>query len=149
MNGRITINESTSNEAGVGDRRKLTGVVFTDLGRGASFMSLGWVQRALRDRLGFSPYPATLNLRPESEEDMASWREVRNQMTGIEIPSPDSSFCQARCFLVEIEGKYRGAVLLPEVEGYPADKIEVLAPVRLKDELRARDGDRVTLEFLD
>ena len=128
--------------------RKITGVVFSDLGRAASFMALDWVQASLRDKLGFSPYPGTLNLRLETESMKAAWREVR-QSSGIEIKAPDAAFCQARCFLVEIEGKHQGAVILPEVEGYPADKIEVVAPVRLKDVLKLADGKPVTLEFVE
>ena len=112
-------------------------------------MALDWVQKALRDGLGFSPYPATLNLRLESDKAMAVWQKVKSEMRGIDIIPPDPSFCKARCFLVEIEGKQKGAVLLPEVEGYPANKVEVIAPVRLKDELRVRDGGRITLEFAD
>ena len=112
-------------------------------------MALEWVQQSLREGLGFSPYPATLNLRLESENEMAVWREVKREIAGLSITSPDPSFCQARCFLVEIEGKVKGAVLLPGVEGYPADKVEVVAPVRLKDALRLRDGEKLTLEFKD
>lgn len=112
-------------------------------------MSLDWVQTALQQSLGFSPYPATLNLKLESEKEIVVWQKVQRQMRGINIMPPDASFCQARCFLVEIEGRQRGAVLLPEVDGYPADKVEVIAPVRLKDELRVRDGNRITLEFIN
>ena len=127
--------------------KRITGVIFSDLGQASSFMALDWVQKALRDGLGFSPFPATLNLRLESDQAMAVWQEGKSEMRGIDIIPPDPSFCKARCFLVEIEGKQKGAVLLPEVEGYPANKVEVIAPVRLKDELRVRDGGRVTLEF--
>ena len=112
-------------------------------------MSLDWVQETLLEKLGFSPYPGTLNLRLESEKDMAVWREVKGRAKSVDITPPDHSFCLARCFLVEIGGKYEGAVLLPDVEGYPASKIEVIAPVRLKDELGVRDGEQITLEFLD
>ena len=127
--------------------KRITGVIFSDLGQASSFMALDWVQKALRDGLGFSPFPATLNLRLESDQAMAVWQKVKSEMRGIDIIPPDPSFCKARCFLVEIEGKQKGAVLLPEVEGYPANKVEVIAPVRLKDELRVRDGGRITLEF--
>ena len=129
--------------------RKITGVIFSDLGKAGSFMSLEWVQKSLREGLGFSPYPATLNLRLESENEMAVWREVKREISGLSITSPDPSFCQARFFLVDIGGEVKGAVLLPGVEGYPADKIEVIAPVRLKDALRLRDGEKITLEFKD
>jgi len=112
-------------------------------------MSLDWVQQTLREQLGFSPYPATLNLRLESGEQIETWKQVKDEVKGIEISPPDASFCQARCFLIEIEGRHRGAVLLPYVEDYPVDKIEVIAPVRLKDELKVRDGERITLEFIE
>jgi CTP-dependent riboflavin kinase len=131
------------------ERKQITGVVFSDLGRGSSFMSLDWVQMALREKLGFSPYAGTMNLRLESEEDVEIWREHQRRLPGIDIDSPEPSFCQARCFLVEIESQQKGAVLVPGVESYPPDKIEVIAPVRLKDELQLTDGDRVTLEFVD
>lgn len=110
-------------------------------------MALAWVQQSLRERLGFSPFPATLNLRLESEEEVAAWREVKRDIAGIDLPPPDASFCRARCFLVDIEGRQRGAVIVPEVDGYPPNKIEVVASVRLKDELPVRDGDRISLEF--
>jgi CTP-dependent riboflavin kinase len=35
------------------------------------------------------------------------------------------------------------------VEGYPADKLEVIAPLRLKEALAIEDGERVTIEFVD
>jgi len=127
---------------------KITGVVFTDLGRAASFLSVERVQSTLRRKVGFTPYPGTLNLRLETDEAMECWREVRERR-GIEIVSQDPAHCHARCFLVEIEGKHRGAVVLPEASNYPEDKIEVIAPVRLKDELRIKDGERVTIEFVD
>lgn len=135
-----------------GDR--ITGTISSGLGEGASFMSLNWVQRILRERLGFAPYPATLNLRLDSQEEASRWRGIRGRLAGVEIPPPSPSFCAARCWRARAtteaggRGHIDGAVLLPLLEGYPADKIEFVAPVSVKDSLGARDGDRLTLEFL-
>ena len=129
--------------------RRISGVVFSGLGEATSFMSLDWVQQTLRETLGFSPYPATLNLKLESEADMATWKQVQKEVRSFDIPAPDAAFCQARCFPVEIERKHRGAVLLPDVRDYPKDKIEVIAPVRLKEALKVGDGERITLEFFE
>ncbi len=123
-------------------------MVFSDLGRAASFMAVDWVEKSLTEKLGFAPYPGTLNLRLEAESMKTTWREVRRS-PGIEIAAPDAAFCQARCFLVRIESKHQGAVILPEVADYPADKLEVVAPVRLKDALGTADGSLVTLEFVE
>jgi len=136
-------------------RKKLTGVVFSDLGQAGSFMSLDWVQKTLQEKLGFSPYPATLNLRLSSEEEVALWKEIQNEMESLDLPPSAPAFCSARLFRVGIEGprggvgaRLIGAVLVPQVNDYPPNKIEVIAPLRLKDNLGIRDGDRLTLEFL-
>ncbi|MDP2812034.1 MAG: DUF120 domain-containing protein [Rhodocyclaceae bacterium] len=42
-------------------------------------------------------------------------------------------------------GLGEGAAILPDVAGYPADKLEIVAPVAVRQALRLRDGDRVTL----
>jgi CTP-dependent riboflavin kinase len=131
---------------------RMTGVIFSDLGLASSFMSLDWVQLALEQRLGFVPFPATLNIRPKAAEDAETWRRMKSESAGLPLKSPQGGFCSARLYPVEISGgagetKVTAAILVPEVKDYPSDKIEIVAPLRLKDHLGARDGDAITLEF--
>jgi CTP-dependent riboflavin kinase len=130
----------------MGAKRKLTGVVFSDLGRAASFMAVDSVAAAMRAALGFAAYPGTLNVRLDTPAARAVWSSVRD---GSGIPIAAGGFCAARCFPALIEGNWRGAVILPEVADYPADKLEIVAPARLKDALKLADGARLTLEFVD
>ena len=118
-------------------------------------MALEWVQETLREKLQFIPYPATLNLHPTSEQDQSLWQTIRSDVLGIPVSPPDPSDCRARLFPVEIETvppktgkKLQGAVLFPEVSDYPLDKIEVIAPVHLKETLDVHDGEQLTLVFL-
>jgi len=118
-------------------------------------MSLGWVQKALAERLGFAPFPATLNVRPAEQEDRAVWEAIQdNASLFSRMPGHEGS-CLARIYRIAIAAETggarhnsQGAVLLPEVKDYPKDKIEIVAPVHLKDAFGVRDGDRLTLEFL-
>lgn len=131
---------------------RMTGVIFSDLGLASSFMSLDWVQRALKQCLGFVPFPATLNIRPKAGEDAETWRRVKSASAGLPLESPQGGFCSARLYPVEVSGdagetKVTAAILVPEVKDYPGDKIEIVAPLRLKDHLGVRDGDAITLEF--
>lgn len=135
---------------------RMTGIIFSDLGLASSFMSLDWVQLRLRQSLGFVPFPATLNVRPKGAEDAQAWRRVKSESCGLPLQSPQGGFCSARLYPVEIcgqegadETKVTGAILVPEVKDYPSDKIEIVAPVRLKDRLGVRDGDAMILEFLN
>jgi CTP-dependent riboflavin kinase len=136
-------------------QRKIKGVIFSDLGQASSFMALDWVQQTLKESLGFAPFPATLNVHPKTNEDLQVWAAVRSELKGIPLPAASGGFCSARLFPVEIlrpmggpNAIAKGAVLFPEVTGYPEDKIEIVAAVRLKDELGVQDGDQLTLEFV-
>ncbi|HTN69775.1 MAG TPA: DUF120 domain-containing protein [Methylomirabilota bacterium] len=138
------------------EQRKINGIVFSGLGQASSFMALDWVQQALREILGFTPFPATLNVRPQTSEDLQAWGDIRRDMKGVSLPPADGGFCSARLFPVDIHraesgrnARARGAVLLPEVADYPEDKIEVVAAVRLKNEFGLQDGVRLTLEFVN
>jgi CTP-dependent riboflavin kinase len=117
-------------------------------------MSLDWVQRALSDCLGFAPFPATLNVRPAHEQDSATWESIQNDASYFSHLPGHEGACLARIYRIAIQSEPRAgrianaAVLLPEVKDYPKNKIEIVAPVRLKDALGVRDGDRLTLEFL-
>ncbi len=135
---------------------RMSGIVFSDLGQASSFMALDWVQELLKDRLGYNPFPATLNVRPKSDEDALVWRRAQSEFGSISLTLANSEHCGARLFRIEIHGsvpgageKIDGAILLPEVKEYPKDKIEIVAPMRLKDRLGIHDGDALTLEFLN
>ena len=116
-------------------------------------MALDWVQASLKQCLGFSPFPATLNVRPKAAEDLQVWRRVQDELIAVPLPPIDGGFCSAKIFRVGIfspvSERLDGAVLLPEVKDYPNDKIEIVAPVRVKDHLGVGDGDALTLEFIN
>lgn len=132
---------------------RMTGVIFSDLGRASAFMSLAWVQDAFKQRLGFVPFPATLNVRPRAAEDAETWLHVQKASASVPLGAgAEGGFCSARLYPVEIcgeapAGNIEGAILVPEVKNYPSDKMEIVAPVRLKDHFGLRDGDALTLEF--
>ena len=119
-------------------------------------MALDWVQSALQGSLGFVPFPATLNVRPETVEDLKIWGMLQRDLEAIPLEPSPGGFCSAHLFRVRLSktpdaerAVVNGAVLVPEVTDYPKDKIEIVAATRLKDELDLRDGDQLTLEFVN
>lgn len=133
----------------------MTGVIFSDLGLASAFMSLDWVREALKQCLGFVPFPATLNVRPKAAEDAETWRRAQTLSAGVPLGAgAEDGFCSARLYPIEICGEtpasnIEGAIIVPDVKNYPSDKIEIVAPVRLKDHFGLRDGDALTLELLN
>ncbi len=124
----------------------LVGEACSGLGEGASFTALEWVRREFLSKLGFEPYPGTFNLRMGG----ADWEAAKRIMargTGIAI-TPEPGFCAAKCFHVVVGGCITGAVVFPEVAGYPADKFEVISAVPVRQALGVADGDRVAVSLL-
>jgi CTP-dependent riboflavin kinase len=66
---------------------------------------------------------------------------------GIVI-TPEAGFCAAKCFHVVIGGCITGAVVFPEVAGYPADKFEVVSAVPVRQALGVGDGDSVAVSIV-
>ncbi len=124
----------------------VTGRLASGLGEGASFTRLDWARRAFLDRVGIDPWPGTLNLALDDPAERAGWAHIAAG-PALRIEPPDPAWCAARLFLVTIAGRIAGAVVLPEVPSYPADKIEVIAAVNVRAALGLRDGDAVTLTF--
>jgi 2-phosphoglycolate phosphatase len=124
--------------------RFITGKVVDGVGKAAPFTQLGWVVAQCIEKLGFAPYPGTLNL--EVAESDSSVLESIWEKGCLELVPPTSGFCTGKILPARI-GDVQGAILLPEasVRVHGARIIELLAPVRLKDALGLKQGDVLSL----
>ena len=111
------------------------GKVFSSTKRGKQFVNLSWVKKQINEKIRFNPYPGTLNLRLKNEMGVDKLRKAN----GITI-IPEKGYCEGKCFKALIMGKVKGAVVLPDVPKYPADVLEILAPVNLRETLGLKDG---------
>ncbi|MBE7417926.1 MAG: CTP-dependent riboflavin kinase [Ideonella sp.] len=137
--------QAASSPAVPGAAACFTGVVCSGLGEGARFVAIDWVQREMRRALGFEPWPGTLNLRMAGTA-WQRWRRALAQRPGI-VLHPAAGFCAARCFAVRLDGRTAAAAVIPDVDGYPDDKLELVAPLALREALNLRDGSLVRVSF--
>lgn len=127
-------------------RITLLGMVASGRGEGAFFTRTEWARRQFIDLFAIDPYPGTLNVIVEEEAARSAWRDVKAAKGQILTP-PDAGWCGAKCYKVTVSGAVTGAVVLPEVAGYPTDQIEIVAAVGIRERLGLADGDRVTIEI--
>ena len=113
---------------------ELDGKLCSGLGEGARFTCLDWVETEFRKKLGFVPYPGTLNLSLDGDA-WAVTRLMLKQAEGIAI-DPPPGFCAAKCFEVLINDCTAGALVLPDVAAYPTDKAEIVAPLSVRQLLK-------------
>ena len=119
----------------------LNGRVFSGKGEGKKFVTLPWVDRQIREKLGFSPYAGTLNIRL-SREGLAQ-KKLLAKAERLEIV-PEKGYCRGSLIRAKITGLDCG-IIIPQVPAYPPDVVEVVAPVFLRQRLRLSDGSEAAV----
>jgi len=128
----------------------LEGTVFTGLGEGAYYISKEQYRKQFIEKLGFDPYPGTLNLKLTTDYDIKTRNELE-AYPAIEIEgftSEDRTFGPVRCYPLIIENRTRGALISAMRSHYDASVLEIIAPVSLRKSLKLKDGYKVKVEVL-
>ena len=122
----------------------LSGKIVSGAGEAAFFTQLDWVQKQCAEKLNFTPYPGTLNV--QVDEGSLYLLEELQKGEGIELLSPDPTFCNARSLKASL-GNVAGAIIIPakDVQIHGNNTLEMIAPVSIKEALSLQDGDRVTV----
>ena len=118
---------------------ELNGRVFTGQGEGRKYLERPWVKREIEEKLGFTPYAGTLNLKMSAES--VEQRKVLENQAFLRVCAAEGC-CSGIIFKAKI-GAQECAVVIPEVDGYPKDVLEIVAWVNLRERLHLRDGDEV------
>ncbi|MEM2098388.1 MAG: DUF120 domain-containing protein [Candidatus Bathyarchaeia archaeon] len=127
----------------------LEGTVFTGLGEGAYYISKEHYKQQFTEKLGFTPYPGTLNLRLATEYDIKSRNEL-GIYPAIEIQgfrNENRTFGIVKCYPATISNKIKGALIFALRSHYDVSVIEVIAPVCLRKVLNLKDGHKVKVEI--
>lgn len=121
------------------------GIVFSGLGEGAYYVRI--YSRFFLEKLGFIPYPGTLNIRLKSLDDIKIARSIL-MLPGISIKgfSNDSrSYGDVKCYKAYIRGE-EVYLVFPERTHYGADVVEIISAENIRDKLKLRDGDVIDVE---
>ncbi len=120
------------------------GRVFSGFGEGRYYIMLPGYRSQIRDKLGFDPYPGTLNIRLEPESLGA--RRLLESLNSVLIKGFEHEgrrLGAIKCFRALIAGRVEGGLLLIERTHYGPDVVELVAPVCLRRVLNLCDGDLV------
>jgi CTP-dependent riboflavin kinase len=141
----------------VAARVAIEGVLREGLGVAQRFTGLPWVRAQFARKLGLDLYPGTVNLQvadPTAQALLGQLREGRGVdpasglvLAGVAIDPPEPGYCVGWAYPARL-GALPAAVIVPRVADYPADKLELVAAVRVRDALGLAPGDRVRVELL-
>ncbi|HKZ87894.1 MAG TPA: DUF120 domain-containing protein [Candidatus Bathyarchaeia archaeon] len=128
----------------------LEGTVFTGLGEGAYYISKEHYRKQFMEKLGFDPYPGTLNLKLTGDYDTKTRTELESY-PAIEVEgfkNEDRTFGLVKCYPVMIDNKVKGALISALRTHYDVSVLELIAPVCLRKHLNLKDGTKVKIEVL-
>ena len=126
----------------------LEGTVFTGLGEGAYYISKDIYRKQFIEKLGFDPYPGTLNLKLTTDYDLKTRTELETY-PAIEIEgfkNENRTFGLVKCYPAMIDNKAKGALVLALRSHYDTSVLEFIAPICLRKQLTLKDGLKVKVE---
>ena len=118
---------------------RFSGRLISGSEEGRKYVELAWVKQQVKNKLGFDPYPGTLNLRLDSEN--AARRVVLEKNAKLRLCHSEG-YCTGLLFKAALDSLLCG-VVIPQVENYLENMLEIVASENLKQELRLHDGDLV------
>jgi len=126
----------------------IEGTVFTGLGEGAYYISKEVYRKQFIEKLGFDPYPGTLNLKLATDYDLKTRTELETypaiEIEGFE--NENRTFGLVKCYPANIDNKVRGAIVFALRSHYDVSVLEVIASMCLRKQLNLKDGNKVKVE---
>ncbi len=131
---------------GVGEQLlEISGTIFSGLGEAAYYTSMNGYKKQFVSKLGFEPFPGTLNLRLSTPLDRKLKRDLASSK-GIHIEGFNDgtrTFGGAECFRAMLNEKTHCMVLVLERTIYDDSVLEIIAPENIRKALNLKDGNRV------
>ena len=128
----------------------VSGTVFSGLGEGAYYVSLLGYKKQFISKLGYEPYPGTLNLQLSSNLNKQLINSL-NDLDGIQIngfSDKTRTYGNALCFPALINSSVQGNILLIERTHHDSSILELISSFYLRKKLRLNDGDVVNVNIL-
>jgi riboflavin kinase len=126
------------------------GHIITGMGEGAYYMSLNGYKQQFKEKLGYEPYPGTLNIKLNS----ILYVEAKKEM--LKYPSIDiegfsdqtRTFGWVKCYPAYINDSVNinSSILILERTHYDDSIIEIIAPFSIKEQFSLKNGDYIKLK---
>ena len=127
----------------------ITGNLFSGLGEGAYYISLTGYKKQFISKLGFEPYPGTLNLKI-SDIIHKQFSDKLSKSDGILIEGftdRKRTYGNVKCFPCTINSNIQGSIIVIERTHHDRSVIELISPIFLRKKLKLNDGDEVSVQI--
>ncbi len=123
---------------------RILGFVISGTKKGSYFISQKFYSEQFEEKLGFKPFPGTLNVQIQ-EKNLAQIAKIPPEEIGT-IKGTDS-YGEVKYIKACLNGEVDGALVFPVKTQHPQDILEFIASVNLREHLNLEDGELVSLDI--
>jgi riboflavin kinase, archaea type len=121
---------------------KLMGKIVSGMGKGTFFMSQDFYKTQFQDKVHFTPFEGTLNLKIDSDS-IDSMKTIPKNKFGL--IHGEGKFGDVKYIRATINNEICGALVFPAKSEHNEDVLEFITDKNLRKQFQFMDGDDVTI----
>jgi riboflavin kinase, archaea type len=128
---------------------ELRGNLVSGMGEGAYYMSLKGYTRQFRKKIGYVPFPGTLNVKLLGLEYIEA-AEQFNSLDGIQIKGFSDgkrTYGWVKCFKAKLNNSINCDLIILERTHHDNSIIELISKFKLRDKAKIKNGSNLTIKI--
>ncbi len=127
----------------------LSGTLVAGMGEGKYYMSLKGYTKQFAQKIGYVPFPGTLNVKLDKKEHVESLRQLSN-LEGIKIDGFSDgkrTYGWVKCFAAKLNGKVDSQLIILERTHHDLSTIELISKFEIRKKLSLKSGSPISIKI--
>jgi riboflavin kinase len=128
---------------------ELSGTLVSGMGEGAYYMSLKGYTKQFSTKIGYVPFPGTLNIKLDKKEHVEALRQL-NSFEGIKIDGFSDgkrTYGWVKCYHCTLNGKIDCELILLERTHHDNSIVELISETDIRKKIGLKNGSKVTIRI--
>ena len=128
----------------------LKGTLVSGMGEGAYYMGLKGYTKQFQSKIGYIPFPGTLNVRLDQKIHQESIKQFET-LNGIKIKSFSDgkrTYGWVKCFSAKLNNSINCQLIVLERTHHDDSVIELISKVCLRKNAKLKDGSKVSIKII-
>ncbi|MGQ0606398.1 MAG: DUF120 domain-containing protein [Candidatus Nitrosotenuis sp.] len=126
----------------------LAGTLVAGMGEGKYYMSLKGYTKQFKEKIGYVPFPGTLNVKLDKKEYVEALRQLNN-LDGIKIEGFSDgkrTYGWVKCFACKLNGKVDCQMITLERTHHDQSIIELISKFEIRKKLVLKNGASISIK---
>lgn len=127
----------------------LSGTLVAGMGEGKYYMSLKGYTKQFAQKIGYVPFPGTLNVKLDKKEHVESLRQLSN-LEGVKIDGFSDgkrTYGWVKCFAAKLNGKVDSQLIMLERTHHDLSTIELISKFEIRKKLSLKSGSPISIKI--